>query len=128
VTDGSKPKAAAQRGRRSGQRDRKPSQARRAAQSMRRSYEILHDLEGVENVFTGNALTLLQVIYRNPNVPSDIRLRAARDAMPFESPSLKSVDHSGSIGTYTHEEALAELRKGKKPAAAPPAPAEPGTK
>ena len=52
--------------------------------------------------FTGDALTLLQAVYKNTGLAMSLRLEAAKQAIRFETPALSSVDSklSGEVGTY----------------------------
>lgn len=43
------------------------------------------------DAFEGDALTLMQIIYRDENQPPALRLSAAQAAIPFERPRLTSV-------------------------------------
>jgi hypothetical protein len=44
------------------------------------------------------ALSLHQSVYRNETLGLDLRLQAAAQAMPYESPRLAAVQHTGANG------------------------------
>lgn len=119
MTDGDKPAAATPHagGRPPGKRDRKKGgrshKARSIGQVGRHSKRILRSQAGVDGIFEGSALLLLQLVYRDPRLPDEIRMKAANSALPYESPRLTAIEHSGNIGQLSHEEALAALRAGK---------------
>jgi hypothetical protein len=54
---------------------------------------------GCEEV-EGNALDLLQSIYRDPRVPLPVRMRAASIAIPFESPKLSVTTVLGDEASF----------------------------
>lgn len=116
MTEGEKPEAAALEGGRPARgRDRKKGARRNRSLAQKKRYtrRIPKSLQGVAEAFEGNALDLFQMVYKDPRLPDDMRLDAARCALPYESPRLTAIEHSGNIGTLTHEEALAALRAGK---------------
>lgn len=43
---------------------------------------------GIDGAFEGDAHAFLQAVYRNPNVPLDIRIQAAGRALRVEKPAL----------------------------------------
>lgn len=56
-------------------------------------------------------LDFLTAVYRNPELPLDVRLDAAGKAAPYMHPRLAAINHGGQIGMrqLTHEEWLASL-------------------
>src|SRR5262249_33578862 len=47
------------------------------------------------DAFQGDAVALLQLIYKNEGLPVELRFEAAKAAAPYERPRLASVDHTG---------------------------------
>ena len=66
-----------------------------------------------EHCFPGDAHALAMAIYKDTRNDPELRLEAAKAAMPYEKPRLSAVEHSGSIGT-THEERLFERLKAQE--------------
>ena len=48
-------------------------------------------MEGVDGAFEGDAHMFLQSVYRNPEVPLEIRILAATKALRVEKPALSAV-------------------------------------
>ena len=57
-----------------------------------------------DDAFDGDALALMQAIYRDASQPTNLRLDAAKSAIPFERPRLSTVD-----ANVTSRVSLAEL-------------------
>jgi hypothetical protein len=66
-----------------------------------------------EHCFPGDAHALAMAIYKDTRNDPELRLEAAKAAMPYEKPRLSAVEHSGSIGT-SHEERLFERLKAEE--------------
>lgn len=60
-------------------------------------------LEGVPDDVT--ALGLMQAIYKNPELPLNVRMFAADKAAPYETPKLQAVELSGETTVRTVSEA-----------------------
>ncbi len=45
-----------------------------------------------EDAFAGDAHALLQMVYRDPNQPIELRVDAAKAAIGYESPRLQAID------------------------------------
>jgi hypothetical protein len=60
--------------------------------------EARREADGLEIAHDGTALDLFQAIYRNSALPLHLRMRAARDAIAYESPKLIGVAVSGEKG------------------------------
>ena len=69
-----------------------------------------------EHCFPGDAHALAMAIYKDVRIDPELRLEAAKAAMPYEKPRLSAVEHSGSIGT-THEERLFQRLAAEKASA-----------
>jgi hypothetical protein len=51
------------------------------------------------DAFDGNALALFQVVYRDPAQPLDLRIEAAKAAIPYESARLQVME--ARVGIHT---------------------------
>lgn len=62
--------------------------------------------------FDGDAHALLMLVYKNVEIPMDLRLDAAKAAIGYEKPKLTSVDASlnGVIGQYAAQPIPIEQR------------------
>src|SRR5262249_29435513 len=47
------------------------------------------------DAFPGDGVALMQLVYKNPDLPMELRLDAAKAAASFERPRLSSIDHQG---------------------------------
>jgi hypothetical protein len=59
-------------------------------------------MEGVEGSFEGDAHAFLQSVYKNPEVPIEVRIVAATKALRVEKPALSA------IGAKLHADLLAQ--------------------
>src|SRR5690349_14974734 len=70
-------------GRKPGGKNRRTVEIEKAMQAVVAEFEAQHP-----NLFAGDGVTLLQTVYKNPDVPWDVRVDAAKAAAPFERPKL----------------------------------------
>jgi len=56
--------------------------------------EQMRAILGVD-AFPGDGVALMQLVYKNPELPIELRLEAAKCAAPYERPRLSSIDHTG---------------------------------
>jgi hypothetical protein len=50
-----------------------------------------------EKGFNGDSHALLMTVYKDPSMPMDVRLDAAKAAIRFEKPPLANVDNKGNL-------------------------------
>lgn len=79
------------------------------------------------------ALAFLQHVYRSPNHPLSVRMRAAAQALPFEAPRLSVVASISDPAAFAERLERAIARSGVRPLMleakvidAKPAPSQPG--
>jgi len=71
---------------------------KRTAQSLAAQAEAAAKIAAaLGDAFEGNAYELLVATYKDKALPLDVRLDAARTALPFEMPKLQAIEHSGKI-------------------------------
>ena len=69
----------------------------------------------LDKPFAGDSHGLLMSIYKDLTQPLDIRMEAAKAAIPYEKPRLASTEVRATMGTQSPEEALFErLRLAKQ--------------
>ena len=61
------------------------------------------------------SLEFLRAVYQNNDLPLSVRMRAAKEALPYEYPRLAVVAQVADDGTFAErlERALARSHKGK---------------
>ena len=61
---------------------------------------------------SASALSYLQSIYRDPLQPEPVRMRAAKECLPFESPKLAVMGYVHEFGSFAEalEKAIARSR------------------
>lgn len=94
-------------GRKPGSKNQRTIEREQAAAELA---EKLSEALGVE-AFEGDALSLMQLLYKHPGVPFDLRFEAAKVAAPFERPKLAAVEQTPPGTFQRHEDALAELER-----------------
>jgi hypothetical protein len=63
----------------------------------------------------GSALEMLQAVYRDPMQPLSVRIRAAREALPFESPKLSATAITTMDGKSFAEALERAIKRSKGP-------------
>jgi hypothetical protein len=78
-------------------RGRKNDATIRREAAVKAANDVLGKL--LDNAFDGDAHALLCAVYRNPDVPLDLRLDAAKAALRCEKPALRTVaaTHTGTL-------------------------------
>jgi hypothetical protein len=74
---------------------------------------IVDEMNGRDAPIGDSALTLLQAVYRDPLQPLSVRLRAAKEALPFESPKLAVIASIEDPGTFAKRLDRAIARSGQ---------------
>jgi hypothetical protein len=69
--------------------------------------EILHD--ALPEAFQGDAHALLMAAYKDPALPMDLRVDAAKAAVRYEKPALSSVDMRAAVRRDVREMSEEEL-------------------
>lgn len=73
------------------QRGTKNKRTREREHALAEASEKIANVLG-DNAFAGDALALMQAIYRDGQQPLSLRLDAAKAAIPFERPRLSTID------------------------------------
>ena|SRR5215469_9663096 len=97
-------------GRRPGAGRPKGSVDKRVRWALDAGREAIRSVLGPD-AFDGNALALFQVVYRDPAQPLDLRIEAAKAAIPYESARLQVMEARVGIHTATTR-ALSEAEMG----------------
>ena len=70
-----------------------------------------------EPIFLSNEVTsleFLRAVYRNNDLPLSVRMRAAKEALPYEYPRLAVIGHVGDDGSFAERLERALTRSGVK--------------
>lgn len=68
------------------------------AERSRRIAEAAATIEGsLPNAFKGDAHAYLMTVYKNEELPIDVRLDAAKAAISYEKPKLAAIQHKGDV-------------------------------
>lgn len=65
--------------------------------------------ETVANAFEGDSHALLMAVYRNQDLPLNLRIDAAKAAIGYEKPKLAAVQHSGDADNPLEQNTRVEL-------------------
>ena len=77
-------------------------------------YKPIEKIEAVEVEPQATSLDLLQAVYRNPQVPLSVRMRAAGMAIPYEYPKLSVVASVNDPDRFAERLERAIARSGVK--------------
>lgn len=82
------------RGRPKGSTNQKTEERKAAIRKVAKKIELM-----LPDAFTGNAHELLVLVYKDPSLPLDVRLDAAKAAIRYETPALQATELTGANGS-----------------------------
>jgi hypothetical protein len=82
------------RGRPKGSTNKKTEKRKAAAKKIAKKLELL-----LPDAFNGDAHALLMLVYKDPSLPIDLRMDAAKAAIRYETPALQATELTGANGS-----------------------------